>query len=223
MKGRPGGFWRGSRVLVTAGPTREPLDPIRFLTNGSTGTMGFSLARAARRLGARVTLVSGPTALAVPRGVECFPVTTAEQMRRRVLARVRRADVFISAAAVGDWRFAKPSRAKIKKGSGPVTLTLIPNPDILAEASRLRARGGRTRPIMVGFALETHRWLDHARLKLQRKGIDLIVANRLDALGGARTRFAVLGRRGAGRRYPSMSKARAAREILACVEREASR
>ncbi|MEK7746901.1 MAG: phosphopantothenoylcysteine decarboxylase, partial [Elusimicrobiota bacterium] len=179
------GSWRGLRVLITAGPTREYLDPVRFLTNASSGKMAFALARLARRRGARVTLVSGPTAAPAPRGLRNVPVVSAEQMRRRVLAECAASDVLIGAAAVGDWRFSRPSARKIKR-EGPLRVTLIPTQDIIAEVGRRRARGGRAPRVLVGFALESGRPLSRARAKLSAKGLDLVVANGLSTLGADR-------------------------------------
>lgn len=210
------GSWRGLRVLITAGPTREPLDPVRFLSNASSGKMAFSLARAARARGARVTLVSGPTPTAAPEGLRLFPVLTAEQMRRRVLAECGACDVLIGAAAVGDWRFARPSMRKIKRDA-PLRVTLIPNPDILAEVARVRARAGAGPRVLVGFALESGRWLSRARAKLSAKGLDLIVANGLSTLGSDSARIALLRRGGGCRVLPRLSKQAAARRILDCI------
>lgn len=237
--------WSGRNVLITAGPTREPMDPIRFLTNASSGTMGFALAQAARDRGAEVTVVSGPCEFASSPGIRVIPVVTAEQMHRQVLSHCGKADVVIAAAAVGDWKFKKISSQKVKKTGRPLHITLLPNPDIIADVSRrLHARkglrrtvsrsisqkgarkdgrnagsaGSRKIPVLAGFALETGRWLFRAREKMRRKGLDVIVANKLDSLGFGRARVAVLDRRGEVSRLPAMSKSRAAREILRRVE-----
>lgn len=202
---------RGLRVLITAGPTREPLDPVRFLSNGSTGAMGYALARAALRRGAKVVVVSGPVTVAAPKGATVVPVGTALEMRRETLKRLGRCDLLIAAAAVSDWRVASPAKKKLPKSAFGASLKLVPNPDIVADASR-RRRGGK--PLIAGFALETHDWLAHARAKLERKGLDWIVANRVSSMGGATTRFALLDRFGGSRVFPKMSKARAASEIL---------
>jgi len=166
----------GQTVLVTAGATREDIDPVRFLTNRSSGKMGYSLAEAASRRGARVILVSGPTDLAVPEGVDWVPVRSAENMRDAVRERAAEANVIIMAAAVADYRPAAAQQQKIKRGEGRITLDLEPNPDILAELGREPAnKSGR--PILVGFAAETTARADNARSKLARKGADMIVAN----------------------------------------------
>ena len=206
---------RGRSVLITSGPTREPLDPVRFLTNGSTGAMGFALARAALRRGARVTVVCGPVSLRPPRGALLIPVMTALQMRRETLRRLKSSDVLIAAAAVSDWRVARPSRRKLPKAAQGRTLRLLANPDIVAEAAR-RRKGGS--PFIVGFALETHDWLEHARAKLRRKRLDLIVANRTASMGAALTHFAVLDREGGRRLFPAMRKDDAAAAILDCLD-----
>jgi len=201
--------FRGRRVLITSGPTRELLDPVRFLTNASSGAMGFALAAAARRLGARVTVVSGPTALAAPRGVEVVPVVTALQMRREVLRRARAAALVVGAAAVCDWRAARVPRHKIKRAPGRLRLTLVPNPDIIKDAAARRRRG----QIFVGFALETRHAAAQARAKLVRKGLDLVVANGPASLASGRARVTLVGRDG-DLSLPEMSKARVARAIL---------
>ncbi len=168
----------GETVLVTAGPTCEDLDPIRFLTNRSSGKMGYALAGAAARRGARVILVSGPTALAAPEGVERIPVRTTEEMHRAVLERAAECTVIIKAAAVADYRPVTQHAKKIKRGAGRLTLELEPTPDILADLAR--EKGNR---ILVGFAAETHQMAEHAREKLEAKRADLIVANDITQSG----------------------------------------
>jgi phosphopantothenoylcysteine decarboxylase/phosphopantothenate--cysteine ligase len=200
----------GRRVLITSGPTREFLDPIRYLTNASSGAMGFALAAAARDLGAKVVVVSGPVALPAPRGVVVVPVETALQMRREVLKRSRAAALVIGAAAVSDWRFASVARHKIKRGPGTLRLTVVANPDIIKDAARLRRPG----QVFVGFALETRDAVSNARAKLARKGLDLVVANGPGNLASGRAR-ADLVTRADVRRIPEGPKARVAREIVA--------
>ena len=211
--------WRGLSVVITSGPTRERLDPVRFLTNASTGRMGFALAGAARTLGARVVVVSGPTHLPPPRGVRVVPVTTALEMYRRTLELSRKADLVIGAAAVGDWRFARRRDGKIKRSDRPLSVTLVPNPDILAALGRRRSRAGSSSPALVGFALETGRWLDRARGKLRRKRLDAVVANQPASLASGKTLFAVVTKEGDSVFFPRMTKERAAREILGLVRR----
>jgi phosphopantothenoylcysteine decarboxylase / phosphopantothenate---cysteine ligase len=162
----------GRTVLVTAGPTREDIDPVRFLTNRSSGKMGYALAEAASRRGARVILVSGPTDLTVPGGVDWLPVRSSEEMRKAVHDRRGEADIIIMAAAVADYRPAASHSQKLKRGEGSLTLQLEPTPDILAELGR--EKGSR---ILVGFAAETTEVAENARAKLSRKGADMIVAN----------------------------------------------
>ncbi len=162
----------GVRVLVSAGPTREPIDAVRYLSNRSSGRMGYSVAAAARRRGAMVTLVSGPVALGSPVGCDVVAVETAEQMCEAVLSRLTNFDVVVMVAAVADYRPARVPPHKIKKGGDSLNLELEPTVDILAEISK--ARGDR---VVVGFAAETERVREYALGKLKRKGLDLIVAN----------------------------------------------
>jgi len=163
----------GQTVLVTAGATREDIDPVRFLTNRSSGKMGYALAEAAARRGAHVVLVSGPTDLAVPEGVDWVPIRSTENMRDAVRERSAEANVIIMAAAVADYRPAAAQSQKLKRGEAGITLDLEPTPDILAELGRDHAASR----ILVGFAAETSALADHARSKLTRKGADMIVAN----------------------------------------------
>ncbi|MDB5898257.1 MAG: phosphopantothenoylcysteine decarboxylase/phosphopantothenate/cysteine ligase [Ramlibacter sp.] len=168
----------GRKVVVTAGPTFEALDPIRGITNHSSGKMGFAIARAAREAGADVALIAGPVSLATPRGVRRIDVQSARDMLAATTAATPQADIFIATAAVADWRPATQSEAKIKKdGSGAApTLAFIENPDILATVARSdRARSGAL--FCVGFAAESHDLLKHARAKRERKGIPLLVGN----------------------------------------------
>ena len=169
---------RGLTVLITAGPTREPLDPVRFLTNRSSGKMGYAVARAAQAAGARVILVSGPVHLDPPPSVTCLRVERAEEMREAVMAQVDGADVFIATAAVADYRPAAQATGKIKKSDGALSLVLEPTPDILAEVAALQRR-----PFTVGFAAETERMAEYAEDKRRRKNLDLIAANRVDDQG----------------------------------------
>ncbi len=168
----------GQSVLVTAGPTREDVDPVRFLTNRSSGKMGYSLAEAAVRRGARVVLVSGPTNLPVPEGADWIPVRTTEEMRRTVREHAGEANVIIMAAAISDYRPAAVQAQKIKRAAERITLELEPTPDILAELGREWREGAAgTRRILVGFAAETDHVAASAREKLARKGADMIAAN----------------------------------------------
>lgn len=164
--------FEGETVLVTAGPTIEDIDPIRFLSNRSSGKMGYAVAEAARRRGAKVILVSGPTHLAPPVDVEFISVRSSEEMQRAVLGCLDRASVIIKAAAVADYRPVAPQKKKIKRGAGKLTLELEPTVDILADVSRKRRK-----QTVVGFAAETENLIPNARKKLTEKGLDLIVAN----------------------------------------------
>lgn len=162
----------GETVLITAGPTREDLDPVRFLTNRSSGKMGYALAEAAIRRGARTILVSGPVELDVPTGVDWVPVRSTEEMRSAVVTRAQEATILIMAAAVADYRPAAVHANKIKRSEGRITLDLEPTADILAELGRSKGKS-----VLIGFAAETDRLVENARDKLQRKGADMIVAN----------------------------------------------
>ena len=166
------GLLRGRHVLVTAGPTEEPVDPVRVLTNTSSGKMGYAVAHAAREAGAEVTLISGPVALATPPGVARVDVRTAREMFEAVKKDVKRADVFISVAAVADYRVKNPSAQKIKKANGHLSLELEENPDILAWVAALPKP-----PFCVGFAAESENLAQHARAKLAKKKLPLIAGN----------------------------------------------
>ena len=203
----------GKTILVTAGPTREMLDPVRFLTNRSSGKMGYAVADAAVRRGAKVILVSGPTDLRVPDGVDWMPVNTAEEMRGAVLERAAEAHVVVMAAAVADYRPAQTQGAKLKRGAGPVTVQLEPTPDILAELGREK----RSR-VLIGFAAETERLTENARAKLTRKGADMIVANDVTQEGagfdGDTNIVTLVLRDGRDIALPRMSKFDVANRIL---------
>jgi len=205
----------GERVLVTAGPTREPIDPVRYISNRSSGKMGYGLAVAALRRGATVTLVSGPTALTPPAGAVFVPVQTAEEMREAVLHHLAKATIVIKAAAVADYRARHAASAKIK-GKHDLTLELTPNADILAEVA---AR--RTGAFVVGFAAETNDVAANARAKLEAKGIDLLVANDVSRSGigfdADDNEVLLLDRWGGARPLPKMPKTAVADAILSHV------
>lgn len=165
----------GRFVLITAGPTREAIDPVRFVSNRSSGKMGYALARTAKRRGAQVLLISGPTSLTPPPGIECIQVTSAEQMREAVLARQAEASIIVKTAAVSDYRPTAPETHKIKKTGQGLTLTLVSNPDILAELGRIKKK--RPELILVGFAAESRDFLAEGRKKLQAKNLDLMAVN----------------------------------------------
>lgn len=162
----------GQSMLITAGPTHEPIDPVRFIGNRSSGRMGYAIAAAAAQQGANVTLVSGPTALSTPPGVKRVDVCTAVEMHDAVMQHIQGKTVFVAAAAVSDYRIDTPAPQKIKKTMAQTSLTLTPNPDIVADVAALP-----TRPFVVGFAAETEAVIDNARAKLERKGLDMIAAN----------------------------------------------
>jgi phosphopantothenoylcysteine decarboxylase/phosphopantothenate--cysteine ligase len=172
---QPAGPLRGRRVVVTAGPTHESIDPVRYLGNRSSGKMGFALAAEAARRGAIVTLVAGPTTVDPPENVETVRVGSAADMHREVVDRASTADVVIMAAAVADYTPMQVATEKIAKSAETLTIQFTPTVDILAELGR--NRGSRDRPLLVGFAAETHDVVAKARLKRQTKGMDLIVAN----------------------------------------------
>ncbi len=186
----------GRRVVVTAGPTREPIDPVRFISNPSSGKMGFAVARAAARRGAEVVLVSGPVELPEPPGVRTVRVTTAEEMARAVDAAAEDLDLFVAAAAVSDFRPSSPSTSKKKKTEEDEELVLTRTPDVLATLGR-RFSGTRQAPVLVGFAAETEALVENARKKLAAKRCDLVVANKVgkpgSGFGGDRNRVTLVG------------------------------
>ena len=208
------------RFVVTAGPTREHLDPVRFLSNPSTGKMGFAVARAAARRGHDVTLVAGPVSIKTPRGVRRVDVTSAREMlaaAEAALARCTRTTVFVATAAVADWRPAERAAKKLKKGEMSDTLKLVRNPDILKTLSLRAAREPRT-TLFVGFAAETNDVLSEARRKCREKGLEMIVANDVTQKGagfGTDTNRVTLVRKdGSAERLPLMSKAAVATRIV---------
>ena len=204
----------GQRVLVTAGPTFEPLDPVRGITNRSSGKMGFAIARAAAEAGAEVTLVAGPVALDTPRGVRRIDVGTAQQMFDAVLQHAPTQHVFVATAAVADWRAVHPAERKIKKTAGGALprVEFTENPDLLAAVARLPAA---TRPYCVGFAAESHDLLKHAREKRERKGVPLIVANLGPATFGRDDNLLTLVDAHGERELPRADKLTLARQLVA--------
>jgi phosphopantothenoylcysteine decarboxylase/phosphopantothenate--cysteine ligase len=209
--------WRGVKVLVTAGPTREPLDPVRYLSNRSSGKMGYALAEAARLRGADVTLISGPTALSPPGGIEFVRVETAAEMRDVVLPRAASADIVFAAAAVADYRPSELAGQKIKKSFGDSALALTPNDDILALLG-VQKRHGQA---LVGFAAETENLLSSARRKLDSKRLDWIVANDVTAEGAGfdvdTNIVTLLGKDGEEISLPLLTKREVAEQILEIV------
>jgi phosphopantothenoylcysteine decarboxylase/phosphopantothenate--cysteine ligase len=212
----------GKRVLITAGPTHEPIDPVRYIANRSSGKQGFAIAAAAKAAGADVTLISGPVELDDPSGVTVVHVESARQMLEKVQAALP-TDIAIFAAAVADWRIAEEGEQKLKKTSGslPAPLKLVENPDILATISKLKEK----RPgLVIGFAAETEHLIDNARAKLKRKGCDWIVANDVSSatgvMGGDRNTVHLLKRNGAEisvEDWPIMTKEEVAAALLAQV------
>ena len=208
----------GTRVLVTAGPTREPIDPVRYLTNRSSGKMGYAIAEAARRRGAEVTLISGPTALTEPYGVAMIRVETASEMHAAVMNAIATHQIVIKAAAVADYAPVKVADHKIKKETNgdSLTLALKKNPDILADIARQEVR-----PFVVAFAAETEELEQHAKDKLRRKGADLIVANNVaDSTIGFDSdanEVLIIDRDGGATRIPRASKRIVAGRILDLV------
>ena len=205
----------GLRVLVTAGPTVEPLDPVRYLTNRSSGKMGYALARAARLRGADVMLVSGPTGLRPPQDVNFCGVKTAQEMRQAVLGRISEYDVIIKAAAVSDYRPRDKADQKMKKGKERQTLELVKNPDILADLGSMKGDSAR---ILVGFSAETEDLVVNAGQKLEKKNLDMIVANdvsREDAGFESDTNLVkVMYRDGHMEEFPLMTKDEVADQLL---------
>lgn len=203
----------GERILVTAGPTREPVDPVRYLSNRSSGKMGYAIALAALRRGAEVVLVSGPTALTPPPGAVFVPVQTVEEMREAVLQHLPAVSVVIKAAAVADYRPAQASAAKIASKQERLSIRLAPTPHILTEVA---AKKGRA--FLVGFAAETHDVAAHAREKLRTTGIDLLVANDVSRAGigfeSDDNEVLLLDRWGGVQELPRMPKLQVAHAIL---------
>ncbi|MDR6880313.1 bifunctional phosphopantothenoylcysteine decarboxylase/phosphopantothenate--cysteine ligase CoaBC [Bacillus sp. 3255] len=212
FQGEPGRL-AGKRVLVTAGGTVERIDPVRYITNDSSGKMGYAIAEEAARMGAAVTLVSGPSALPVPCGVERVSVQSALDMREAVLARFDQSELVIKAAAVADYRPAAPSEQKIKKKSDSLTLELIKNPDILQELGTLKKH-----QLVIGFAAETERLDEYALEKLIRKNADLIVGNDVSQEGagfsGDTNAVRIFDRHGLVEALPVQSKRDVARRLL---------
>jgi phosphopantothenoylcysteine decarboxylase/phosphopantothenate--cysteine ligase len=216
-----GGKLAGVRMLVTAGPTFENIDPVRFIGNRSSGKMGYAIAAEAARRGARVRLVSGPTTLSAPKVDAIDRVRSAADMHQAVLANAADSDVVIMAAAVADYTVAAPDERKIAKSDGALTLTLSRTRDILADLGQLPARRDADRPLLIGFAAETHDVLAHARQKLERKNVDLIVANDVLAPGAgfeSDTNAVTLVSRDGLEEIPLQSKSSVASRILDKVE-----
>ena len=201
--------------LVTAGPTRERIDPVRFISNYSTGTFGYIIAKEAAKRGFKTTLISGPTHIEPPSGcgIRFIRVESALEMLEAVKREFRTHTCLIMSAAVSDWRVAAPSGFKIKRKTSPLILKLIPNPDILSEIGT-----GKGSKIIVGFALETDNMVGHATKKLREKNLDIIVANELsvksNVFGAVRTNIAIIDRNGGVKTYVGKTKGSLAKIIL---------
>lgn len=205
----------GKTVLVSAGPTHEDIDPVRYVGNRSTGRMGFAVAAAARDRGARVILVCGPTEITPPGRVELVRVRSALDMHKAITKRARKTDAIVMTAAVADYRPAQVARAKIKKSAGRLSIELVKNPDILADLGARRARSRRKkRPVLVGFAMETHDVVAYARKKLVDKRVDFVVANEASVgFGRDDTQATLVGPRG-NEAVPPTTKRALAERIL---------
>jgi phosphopantothenoylcysteine decarboxylase/phosphopantothenate--cysteine ligase len=204
----------GKRVLITAGPTFEPIDPVRGITNLSSGKMGYAIARAAREAGAEVTLVAGPTALATPRGVTRVDVHTARQMHDAVTVHAASSQVFIAVAAVADWRVKNAASSKLKKGDGIPRLEFEPNPDILASVAQMK-----NGPFCVGFAAETDEIERHGQAKRKAKNVPLLLANRAqDAFGADDSELLLIDAEGT-HALPRANKLVQARRLMAEIAR----
>ena len=217
----PASALKGTRVVVTAGPTYEDIDPVRYVGNRSSGRMGFALAAEARRRGASVTLVAGPTPVAPPAVDETINVRSAAEMHEAVMRVASNADVVIMAAAVADYAPAAPASQKVTKSDGPMTLTLQRTKDILGDLGSMRAGLGGARPVLVGFAAETQDVIARARDKRSRKKVDLIVANDVSQPNqgfDADTNAVTIVGDGTEQVVPLQSKARVAGIILDCVQ-----
>ena len=207
-------------ILITAGPTIEPLDPVRYLSNYSTGRMGYEIAKAAKKRGYKVILVSGPTSIKPPKGIRFVPVRTAVEMKRAAFKFFKGADCVIMAAAVSDFRPARFCRKKIKKLSKKaLSLRLKRNPDILSGLGRIKGRR-----LLVGYSLETDSPVKNAKKKLISKNLDLIVANPagrgLDPFGPGAKDIAIIDRKGNIKTLKGVSKARIARSLLDIIQEE---
>jgi len=204
----------GRRVLITAGPTSERIDPVRVITNRSSGKTGYAIARAAHEAGAQVELISGPTALPTPRGVQRIEVESALQMHAAVMRAAPQADIFIAVAAVADWRIVNASTQKLKKtpGNEPPELHFEPNPDILAEVARLPQP-----PWCVGFAAETENLHEYAPIKRRNKGVPLLVGNLAqEAMNADETQFVLFDDQGE-HALPRQAKLKAARALIQAI------
>lgn len=214
LRGKETGPLTGVRVTITAGPTREPIDPVRTISNRSSGRMGFAIAAAAHAAGAEVTLIAGPVALPTPQGITRIDVETTADMRHAVMSHIATTDLFIATAAVADYRPVKPSHQKLKKNADSLELTLVRTPDILSEVSKQISK-----PFCVGFAAETDNLIEYAQSKLVAKNLDMIAANKVGpALGIEQTENALEVLWPGGRTsLPLAPKESLARDFMAIV------
>lgn len=205
---------RRKTFLITAGPTQEPIDPVRYLTNHSSGKMGYALAQAAKKLRHHVLLISGPTQLPPPPGIKFISVTTAAQMYQAVMKNFKKADVIIKVAAVADYRVQKVFRKKIKKKSKYLVLKLVQNLDILKELGKKKSKN----QILVGFAAETHEALKYAQKKLKEKNCDYLILNNVAkkgiGFGSDKNSVVILSKKGNPISLPPMPKTKLAFRIL---------
>lgn len=205
------------RILVTAGPTREPIDPVRFISNPSTGNMGYCIAKTAKDRGHRVTLISGPTHLNSPEGLRFISVTTARQMKEAVERNFEGCDCLIMASAVSDYRPSRYASSKLKSRRSEISLKLIKNPDVLYQLGKRKCS-----KILVGFALETEDLIENALSKLERKNLDLIVANQLgregSVFGKGRVSCVIIDREAMVENIPKSSKDKISRILLKRIE-----
>ena len=205
------------RILITAGPTREPIDPIRFISNRATGLLGYELAKLARKKKYKVTLISGPSGIMPSKGIKFLQIETARQLYRKIHSELKKSDILVMSSAVSDFRLASFSKNKIKSETS-LTLKLVKNPDILKSISKKE----RKNKIIIGFSLETKDLLKNAAKKLKLKNLDLIVANKLDKDNmpfgkGAKTVY-LLDRFGCRKKLEKVTKTRIARAILDSIE-----
>ncbi|MBK9975582.1 MAG: phosphopantothenoylcysteine decarboxylase [Planctomycetes bacterium] len=207
------GDLRGLQVLITAGPTWEYLDEVRFLSNPSTGLMGMELARACQKLGGNVTVVCGPTHLQAPPGIALVPVVSAQEMLEAVTERFDHCNVFIASAAVSDYRPARREQGKVKKGAEKMVIEFVLNPDVL------KAMGARRRDdqIVIGFSLETANEIENARRKLQEKNCDLMVVNTPQHFGQAKEFVRIISARGLVAELPPSTKTKVAEAVVDLV------
>lgn len=213
-------FWSNKKIMITAGPTREAIDPIRYISNRSTGKMGYALASVAAKLGAHVLLIAGPTSLPDPDGVTVVHVNNAEQMNEAVFRSIDNIDVFIGAAAIANYRLSAIEKHKIKSQSDTLTLALVKTPDVIAKVAAMK----QNRPLVIGFSAETNDLIANAKAKLERKGLDMIIANQIGDNQGmaADTNAAtVLYSNGKQINFPEMPKVLLARKLLLAIEDKA--